>query len=89
MKYDQLVIATGSQVHNNLPLKSIGTYGQILDALHSLQEQIEASESIVVAGSGPTGVEVAGELAAHYGTEKKITLVVSGGSVLHFSKVLP
>lgn len=89
LEYDQLVIATGSQVHNNLPLKSIGTYGQTLDALHSLQQQIEVSESIVVAGSGPTGVEVAGELAAHYGTEKQITLVVNGGSVLHFSKVLP
>ncbi|TID25970.1 Valine-tRNA ligase [Venturia nashicola] len=64
LKYDQLVIATGSQ-------------------------QIEVSESIVVAGSGLTGVEVAGELAAHYGIEKQITLIVKGDSVLHFSKVLP
>ncbi|QDS73428.1 hypothetical protein FKW77_008500 [Venturia effusa] len=89
LEYDQLIVATGSQVHNNLPLKSIGTYGRTLDALHSLQRKIEDSRYIVVAGSGPTGVEVAGELASHYGTAKKITLVVNGGSVLHFSKVLP
>lgn len=89
LKYDQLIVATGSQVYTNLPLQLIGTPGQTLDALHSVQQQIEAAESIVVAGSGLIGVGVAGELAAHYGTAKKITLIVNGNNVLHFSKALP
>lgn len=89
LKYDQLIIATKSQVHNNLPLKIFGTHRQTLDAFHSLQKQIEAAESIVIAGSGPTGAEVEGELTAHYGTTKKVTLIVNGHSVLHFAKVLP
>jgi NADH dehydrogenase FAD-containing subunit len=89
LTYDQLVIATGSQVYNNLPFKPVGTHGQTLDAFHSLQNQIEAAKSIVVAGSGPTGVETAGELAAHYGAEKEITLIINGDYALHSSKVLP
>jgi NADH dehydrogenase FAD-containing subunit len=55
LSYDQLVIAMGSQVHDNLAFKPFGTHGQTLDAFHSLQKQIEAADSIVVAGSGPTG----------------------------------
>jgi hypothetical protein len=33
-------------------------------------------------------VETAGELAAHYGEAKKITLIINGNNALHFSKVL-
>jgi NADH dehydrogenase FAD-containing subunit len=89
LSYDQLVIATGSEVHDNLPFKPIRTHRQTLDAFHSLQKQIEAADSIVVAGSGPTGVETAGELAAHHGEAKRITLIINGNDALHFSKVLP
>ncbi|KAL9064022.1 MAG: hypothetical protein Q9161_009127, partial [Pseudevernia consocians] len=45
--------------------------------------------SIVISGAGPTGVETAGELAATYGSEKDITLIISGEHVLQASLVLP
>lgn len=87
--YDQLVIATGSQIRSNLPFKHVGTDEETLAALHFLQKQIEIAKSIVVAGAGPTGVETAGELAAAYGGGKDITLIVSGERVLQASHALP
>ena len=89
LSYDQLVIATGSHIRSNLPFKPIGTHEETLVALHSLQKQINVAKSIVVAGGGPTGVETAGELAAAYGGEKSITLIVSDEHVLQASHVLP
>ncbi|KAE9370961.1 FAD/NAD(P)-binding domain-containing protein [Stipitochalara longipes BDJ] len=87
--YDQLVIATGSQILNNLPLKPVGTHEETTKALHYLQRQIGAAKSIVIAGAGPTGVETAGEIAAHYGAEKEITLLIGGNHALEASNVLP
>ena len=87
--YDQLVIATGSQMRSDLPFKPLGKHEETLDALHALQDQIKAAKSIVVAGGGPTGVETAGELAAAYGMEKQITLVIMEDHVLHASQALP
>lgn len=87
--YDQLVIATGSQIRNNLPFKPVGTHEETIKAFHALQDHIEAAKSIVIAGSGPTGVETAGELAAAYGERKTITLVMGGDCVLQASNALP
>lgn len=89
LSYDQLVIATGSQIRSNLPFKPIGTNEQTLTALHSLQKQIEFAKSIVIAGAGPTGVETAGELAAAYGHEKDLTLIIGGNHALQSSHALP
>ena len=89
LSYDQLIIATGSHIRSNLPFKPLGTHEEALAALHSLQQQIDVAKSIVVAGGGSTGVETAGELAAAYGGEKGITLIVSDEHVLQASHVLP
>ena len=89
LPYSQLVIATGSHIRSNLPFKPIGTHEETLTALHSVQKQIDVAKSIIVAGGGPTGVETAGELAAAYGGEKAITLIVSDEHVLQTSHVLP
>ncbi|KAM0561396.1 hypothetical protein ACHAPJ_003277 [Fusarium lateritium] len=80
--YDQLIIATGSRLASNLPLKPIGTHQETIFAWTQLKGQIEGSKSIVVAGAGATGSEVAGELAARYGPSKDITLVISGDQPL-------
>jgi NADH dehydrogenase FAD-containing subunit len=77
LRYDHLVIATGSRITSGLPLKPLGTHASTLSAWHDLQQQIQAAKSIIIAGAGPTGVEVAGELAAKYGSTKTITLVMS------------
>lgn len=76
--YDQLVIATGSRISSGLPLKLTGSSDTTLAAWKDLQKRVEEASSIVVAGAGPTGVEVAGEIAAKYGAAKEVTLVMSG-----------
>lgn len=80
--YDQLVIATGSRVASNLPFKPIGSHEETLSAWHGLQSKVKDAKSIVVSGGGPTGLEVAGELAARYKGSKDITLVTSGDAPL-------
>ena len=82
IQYAHLVIATGSSLASGLPLKPLGSDEQTLDAWHDLQQRIASATSIVIAGAGPTGVEVAGELAAKYGSSKKITLISSGSKPL-------
>lgn len=76
--YDQLVIATGSRIASGLPLKPIGTHEQTLERWHELQKQVQEAKSILIGGAGPTGLEVAGELAAKYGSTKEITIILSG-----------
>lgn len=87
LPYDHLVIATGSQILSDLPFKPVGTHEETVHALHRLQKQIGGANSIVIAGAGPTGVETAGEIAAHYGAEKEVTLIISGAHVLEASHV--
>ena len=95
--YDHLIIATGSQIRNsngmtNLPLKPLGTHETTLSAFHTLKSRIATAQSITIAGAGPTGVEVAGELAAAYdgASNKEITLIMSGEHVLQTTpNVLP
>ncbi|KAF5559734.1 apoptosis-inducing factor 2 [Fusarium napiforme] len=78
IRYDELVIATGSRLASDLPLKLIGTHQETISAWKQLQSQVGDSKSIVISGGGATGTEVAGELAARYGSSKSITLVISG-----------
>lgn len=86
--YHHLVIATGSCMASGLPLKPVGTHEQTLKAWHDLQAKVGSAKDIVVAGAGPTGVEVAGELAAKFGKLKKITLIMHGDVPLESSKDL-
>ncbi|KAH8121030.1 FAD/NAD(P)-binding domain-containing protein [Trichoderma asperelloides] len=88
--YHHLVIATGSSIASGLPLKPIGTHEETLTAWHDLQARINDARDIIVAGAGPTGVEVAGELAAKFGNLKKITLIMHGDAPLENSRdILP
>lgn len=86
--YDHLVIATGSSMASGLPLKPIGTHEETLTAWHELQAKVSDARDIIVAGAGPTGVEVAGELAAKFGKLKKITLIMHGDVPLENCKDL-
>lgn len=78
ISYDHLIIATGSRLTSNLPFKPIGSHETTITAWTDLKRQVHSSKSILIAGAGATGVEVAGELAAKYGTAKEITLLISG-----------
>lgn len=75
LDYDFLIIATGSHTEGNTPFKSLGSTEATKEALHDFQARVQKAHTIVVAGAGVTGVEVAGELAFEYGRSKKIILV--------------
>ncbi|KAK4127718.1 FAD/NAD(P)-binding domain-containing protein [Parathielavia appendiculata] len=77
IRYDELVIATGSSFKSEMPFKNLGSTEKTKEALHSWAQRIKSAKSIVVAGAGPTGVEVAGELGQAYGVtgKKQITLI--------------
>lgn len=79
--YDQLVIATGSRVSGNMPLKGIGAHEKTLAAWRALQGKDGRAQVIVVAGSGPTGV---------YGRTRAVTLILSRTKPLEkHASVLP
>jgi NADH dehydrogenase FAD-containing subunit len=80
--YDQLVVATGSRLAGDVPLKSIGSHEHTMAAWEDLKTDIDKAKTILVSGAGPTGAEVAGELAARYGSSKSIRLVSSQGKLL-------
>ncbi|CAG8406310.1 unnamed protein product [Penicillium salamii] len=78
VKYDCLVIATGTSSHS--PLFSLkGPHTQTQHELEHMQDRLRDAQSILVAGGGPTGVETAGELGAMSnrwpGAKKSVTLL--------------
>ncbi|PWA65942.1 FAD/NAD(P)-binding oxidoreductase family protein [Artemisia annua] len=75
--YDYLVIATG---HGD-PLPK--TRAERLKQYQAENQKIKAAQSILIVGGGPTGVELAGEIAVDY-PDKKITLVHKGYRLLEF-----
>jgi pyruvate/2-oxoglutarate dehydrogenase complex dihydrolipoamide dehydrogenase (E3) component len=54
---------------------------ETLSALRTLQGQVEKSNSILISGGGPVGVEFAGEVFSQY-PGKKITLVTSSKTLI-------
>lgn len=75
--YHTLVIATGTSAREDMPWKTLSTTEETKQALRGWRQKVESAKSIVVAGAGITGTEVAAELAEAYGKtkQKKITLV--------------
>ncbi|ONK71332.1 uncharacterized protein A4U43_C04F7390 [Asparagus officinalis] len=75
--YNYLVVATGHAPFNPRCRR---------DRMEQFQEEnikIKNSGSILIIGGGPTGVELAGEIAVDY-PEKKVTLVHNGPRLLQF-----
>ena len=62
ISYDAIVIATGSNAREGMPWKSVGSTEATKKMLHELRLGIDAARTIVVAGNGTTGIEIAGEL---------------------------
>ncbi|KAL3520917.1 hypothetical protein ACH5RR_019066 [Cinchona calisaya] len=75
--YDYLVIATGHM--DDGPC----TKTEKLSYYQAEHEKIKSSNSILIVGGGPTGVELAGEIAVDF-PDKKVTLVHRGSRLLEF-----
>ncbi|KAM7193146.1 hypothetical protein V8F20_008493 [Naviculisporaceae sp. PSN 640] len=92
LTYDQLVLATGSRTPtvegSPVPWKAAGSYEEVRSILHETKEKAAGASHIVVAGSGPTGIEVAGELGYEYGKTKKIILLSSDPSSILGSDIV-
>ncbi|KAL0922133.1 hypothetical protein M5K25_006095 [Dendrobium thyrsiflorum] len=75
--FDYLVVATGHAGSTKVNRK---------DRLKHFQQdykKIKASNSILIIGGGPTGVELAGEIAVDF-PEKKVTIVHKGPRLIEF-----
>ncbi|KAI9074423.1 hypothetical protein K1719_043617 [Acacia pycnantha] len=75
--YDYLVIATG---HKDPVAKSRKNR---LDHYLSENQKIKSANSVLIIGGGPTGVELAGEIAVDF-PDKKVTLVHKGSRLVEF-----
>lgn len=75
--YDYLIIATG-HVHSDHVTRT-----ESLLKYQATYDKIKTSNSILIIGGGPTGVELAGEIATQF-LNKKITLVNRGSRLLQF-----
>ncbi|XP_050228438.1 uncharacterized protein LOC126677718 [Mercurialis annua] len=75
--YDYLVVATG---HAD-PLPKTRT--ERLAEFQEGYDKIKSANSILIVGGGPTGVELAGEIAVDF-PEKKVTLVHNGSRLMEF-----
>lgn len=82
ISYDYLVVATGSRAEAGVPWKASSTYEACLETLHATAESIGAAGSVVVAGAGATGVELASEIKSEYGDKKEVTLLSAGGEIV-------
>ena len=82
MRYDYLVLATGSSSFSpSKPSMSITSSKQMMDVFTSTAENIQKSERILIVGGGVVGIELAGELRYTY-PEKKIILIDSHSELL-------
>ncbi|KAE8037350.1 hypothetical protein FH972_009943 [Carpinus fangiana] len=75
--YDFLVIATG----HTYPVPERRT--ERLNQFKAENQKINSAGSILIVGGGPTGVELAGEIAVDF-PDKKVTLVHNGSRLLEF-----
>ncbi|CAK9183946.1 unnamed protein product [Ilex paraguariensis] len=75
--YDYLVVATGHKDTGAL------TKTEKLREYQAEHARIKSANSILIVGGGPTGVELAGEIAVDF-PEKRVTLVHRGSRLLEF-----
>ncbi|KUJ13614.1 FAD/NAD(P)-binding domain-containing protein [Mollisia scopiformis] len=80
--YDFLILATGTSTKGGTPFKTLASTEATKDGIHNIQAQIKKAKTIVLAGAGATGVEIAGELGFKYGTSKEIILISKGPTIL-------
>jgi len=71
IKYHALVIATGTTAHSSL-LSLRGPHEGTMAAIDDFQAKLTTAESIIIAGGGPSGIEIAGQIAHYYNSKSKV-----------------
>ena len=85
--YDYLVIATGARaIDGTMPWKASGSYEECLGLLRLVREQVLEAHHIVIAGAGPTGVELAGEIRGEF-KNKQVVLLCADQALVHGDKI--
>lgn len=80
--YDYLVVATGARAEAGVPWKASGSYEECLATLHETAEAVGSAKSVVVAGAGATGVELAAEIKDAFGDAKEVVLLSAGAEIV-------
>lgn len=65
VKYHSLIIATGTTSHSDL-FSLHGSHEKTRDALDAFHVRLPTAQTVVIAGSGASGVEAAGQIAYYY-----------------------
>ncbi|KAK1544279.1 hypothetical protein CPAR01_04912 [Colletotrichum paranaense] len=82
LPYDYLVLATGARAASpDMPWKSSNSHEETLRLLHATAEKVKSANHIVVAGAGPTGVEVAAEIRFEF-KDKEVHLLAAEDEIL-------
>ncbi|KAL2121507.1 hypothetical protein VTJ04DRAFT_5534 [Mycothermus thermophilus] len=92
IKYEHLVIATGSRPQDgDVPWKARGTSEELRGALNDVSAAVGNAKHITVGGAGGTGIEVAGELGAAFGSsgDKEIHLLAADGQLAGGHTIAP
>jgi apoptosis-inducing factor 2 len=88
ISYDTLVVATGARPSDSkVPFKNLSNTEETKAALHSLQKDMAAAKTIVVAGGGSTGLETAGEIGFEYSQYGKKQVIFVHDNNLPLSSV--
>lgn len=82
ISYDYLVVATGARAEAGVPWKASGTYEECLESLHETTAAVGAAKSVVVAGAGATGIELAAEIKDAFGDAKEVILLSAGAEIV-------
>jgi NADH dehydrogenase FAD-containing subunit len=75
---DVVAIAMGSSFKGDMPFNNLQSTEETRTKLHAWASAVAAAKSIIVAGGGATGVEMAGELGQEYALSgaKEVTLII-------------
>lgn len=62
LPYHALILATGTRAHSSILSLQGGGHEEVIEAQSKLHNELTHAKSIVVAGGGPSGVELSGEI---------------------------
>lgn len=83
MHFDFLVLCTGFSYKNPIKSENSITLRDRTNDLYAFYEKVKNAKSVLIAGAGYVGCEIAAELAVAYGAEKKIGICLKGEKLLH------